>query len=63
MASPAIDASLPSASSDSTPLLVQAMASFGASGAVDNSIAAVHTAGVAQLSEIVAPIDPRLAHS
>jgi hypothetical protein len=62
-ASPAIDASLPSPSLDSTSLMVQAMASFGASDAGDNSTGSVLSAGIAQLSEIVAPIDQRIAHA
>ena len=55
-ASPPIDATLPSPLSASTSLLVQAMASFGTSNAVDNSTGAVLPAGVAQVSDIVAPI-------
>jgi len=62
MASPPIDATLPSPLSASTSLLVQAMASFGTSNAVDNSRGAVLPAGVAQLSDIVAPIDQRVTH-
>jgi hypothetical protein len=62
-ASPTIDANLLSPSSDSTSLLVQAMASFGVSDAVDNSTGAFVAAGLMQQSEIAAPIDPQLARS
>jgi V8-like Glu-specific endopeptidase len=56
------EASLSSVSADSTSLLVQSMASFGASNAVADSTAALLGAGPVQQSEIAAPTDPHLAH-
>jgi hypothetical protein len=61
-ASPAVDAGQPPPSSGSIPLLAQAMASFGARDAVDNSTGAILAAGVAQLSETLAPSNQRMAH-
>jgi hypothetical protein len=55
------DASLPSASADSTSLLVQAMASFGSSDVIVNSTSALIGAGSVQQSEIAAP-EQHLAH-
>jgi hypothetical protein len=52
----------PSALSDSTSLLVQSMASFGASDAVGTATGTLLTAGVGQLSDMAAPIDQRMAH-
>jgi hypothetical protein len=62
-ASPAMDASLLSASSGSTSLLAQAMASFGTNEAFANATSALIGAGPVQQAEIATPIDPRSAHA
>jgi hypothetical protein len=63
MASPALDVPSQPASAASPSLLVQAMASFGASDAAADSTGAVLAAQLPQLSEIVTPIDHRASHS
>jgi hypothetical protein len=63
-AATSIDGEMPgaAASTDSTSLLVQSMASFGASEAIAASSSTLVGAGPAQ-SEIAAPTDPRFAHA
>jgi hypothetical protein len=51
------DASLPATSPDSTPLLVQSMASFGSSGAVANSTGALAGIDPSQQSALAATIE------
>jgi hypothetical protein len=63
MASPAIDASLPSPSSDSTPLLVQAMASFGASDAVDNATGALPGSDPSQQPNLATTTEQHPTHA
>jgi hypothetical protein len=58
-----IDASLPSLSSGSTSLLVQAMASFGTSGATLNSALAFLGGDPSQQTPLAASLDRHLAHS
>jgi hypothetical protein len=62
MMSPGIVPSLPPTSTASTSLLVQAMASFGSTEAVDNSPGALVGAAPSQLAEITAPVDQHPAH-
>jgi hypothetical protein len=57
-----MQASLSPVSSDSTSLLVQSMASFGASDTAVSPTGAILPDGVGQLSEIVTPNDQHLAH-
>jgi hypothetical protein len=52
-----------SASPQSSSLLVQAMASFGASGALSSSNSAFLGADPSQPSALAAPIDGHLAHA
>jgi hypothetical protein len=56
-------ASFETASPDSTSLLVQAMASFGSSGAPVNSSGALLGADPSQQSALAAPIDQHLAQA
>ena len=62
-ASPAKDPIAQAAPPDSGALVVQAIASFGASDAGTSSTGPVLTAGPAQLSEIVAPSDRPMSHA
>jgi hypothetical protein len=59
--SPGIDGSSPSP--DSTALLAQAMASFGAGAAGANSSDSIFAAELSQQSTLTAPLDPHLSHS
>jgi hypothetical protein len=56
-------AGLPAPPADSTSLLVQSMASFGASTGVFNSGGALPSSDPAQQSGLAAPIDQHLAHA
>jgi hypothetical protein len=60
--STAAGASLPSSSPDSTALMVQSMASFGAGGSAINSTSPLAAVDLSQQSALAAPIDPQLPH-